>query len=78
VVGWPQKALIGTFLGGLEVDILNDMRKFKPRTVYETIEFAQMREDELTHSKRSPYADTSEYTPQTSWESNIYHYHDEF
>jgi hypothetical protein len=69
VVGWPQKALIGTFLGGLKADISADVQKFKPRTLRETIEFARIREDELTHSKRSPYADT--YTPKTSWESNI-------
>lgn len=40
VVGWPQKALIGTFLGGLKADISTDVRKFKPRTLCETIEFA--------------------------------------
>jgi hypothetical protein len=56
---WPQKVLIGTFLGGLKADISSDVRKFKPRTLRETIEFARMQEDELTHSKRSP-----------SWESN--------
>jgi hypothetical protein len=49
VVGWPQKALIGTFLGRLKVDISNDVHKFKPRTFRETIEFARMREDEVTH-----------------------------
>jgi hypothetical protein len=59
VVGWPQKALIRTFLGGLKANISNDVRKFKPRTLRETIEFARMREDELTHIERSP-----------SWESN--------
>lgn len=59
VSGWPQKALIGTFLGGLKADISSDVRKFKPRTLRETIEFARMRKDELTYSQRSP-----------SWESN--------
>jgi hypothetical protein len=70
VVGWPQKALIGTFLGGLKADILADVRKFKPRTLRETIEFARMREDEPAHSKRSPYADMSKYNPKTSWGSS--------
>jgi hypothetical protein len=70
VVGWPRKALIRTFLGRLKADISNDVCKFKSSTLHETIELAQMREDELIHSKMSPHADMLEYTPQTSWESN--------
>jgi hypothetical protein len=70
VVGWPHKALIGTFLGGLKADISADVRKFKPRTLCETIELARMREDELAHSKKSPFADTSKYNSKTAWGSN--------
>jgi len=70
VVGWPQKALIGTFLGGLKADISANVQKFKLRTLRETIEFARMREDELAHSKRSPYVNTSKYNPKTSWGSS--------
>lgn len=47
VIGWPQKALIGTFLGGLEDNIAAKVQMFKPRTVQETFELARMGEDRL-------------------------------
>ncbi|KAK1554286.1 hypothetical protein Q3G72_010131 [Acer saccharum] len=33
VDGWPQKALIGTFLGRLRVYIVATVKMFKPRTL---------------------------------------------
>jgi hypothetical protein len=54
VVGWPQKALIGNFLGGLRADISTDVRKFKPWTLRENVEFARIREDELQRTKMTP------------------------
>jgi hypothetical protein len=30
VVGWPHKALVGTFLGGLKDEIVDVVRMFKP------------------------------------------------
>jgi hypothetical protein len=65
-----SKALIGTFLGGLKADISADVRKFKPRTLRETIELARMREDELAHSKKSPFAETYRYNSKPAWGSN--------
>jgi hypothetical protein len=70
VIGCPQKALIGTFLGGLKAEISSDVRKFKPRTLRATIEFARMREDELNHMKKSTYSDVSKYSPKPPWESS--------
>lgn len=40
VIGWPPKALIGTFLGGLKDEISTPVKIFKPRTLRETIHFA--------------------------------------
>jgi hypothetical protein len=54
VVGRPQKALIGNFLGGLRADISTDVRKFKPWTLRENVEFVRMREDELQRTKMTP------------------------
>jgi hypothetical protein len=42
VDGWPQKALIGTFLGGLRAEISNPVKMFKPRSLRDTIHFARM------------------------------------
>jgi hypothetical protein len=51
VVDWPEKALVGTFLGGLQPDIANPIKMFKPRTLRETIQFAQMQEDQMKRAK---------------------------
>jgi hypothetical protein len=70
VVGWTQKALIGTFLRGLKVEISLDVCKFKPRTLRATIKFARMREDELNHMNKPMYSDISKYSPKPPWESS--------
>jgi hypothetical protein len=51
VVDWPEKALVGTFLGGLQPDIANPVKMLKPRTLRETIQFAQMQEDQMKRAK---------------------------
>jgi hypothetical protein len=48
VEGWPQKALVGTFLGGLLGDISNVVKMLKPRTLRETINFARMQDEQLS------------------------------
>ena len=37
VHGWTQKALVGTFMGGLKVEVVDEIRMFKPRTLKEAI-----------------------------------------
>jgi hypothetical protein len=32
VQGWTQKALVGTFMGGLKTEIAEGIRMFKPNT----------------------------------------------
>ena len=48
VQGWTQKALVGTFMGGLKSEIADDIRMFKPKSLKEAISLARMRDDQLT------------------------------
>ena len=46
VDGWPQKALVGAFMGGLKDNIASKIRMFKPKTLLEAIELARIRDDD--------------------------------
>ncbi|KAJ0009674.1 hypothetical protein Pint_32978 [Pistacia integerrima] len=48
VRGWTQKALVGTFIGGLKPEVADGIRMFKPQSVKEAINLAKMRDDQLT------------------------------
>lgn len=50
--GWTQKALMGTFMGGLRIDISDEIRMFKPQTLKDAISFARMRDDQLVRQPR--------------------------
>lgn len=52
VNGWTQKALIGTYMGGLKDSISDTIRMFKPTTLKAAIEYARMRDDQLQRSRR--------------------------
>ena len=51
VQGWTQKALVGTFIGGLKTNIANGIWMFKPKTLKEVISFTRMRDEQLNHQK---------------------------
>lgn len=53
VSGRPPKALIGTFLGGLNDEIAVEVHMFKPHTLREAIELARMRDDKLSWSEET-------------------------
>jgi hypothetical protein len=53
VDGWPQKELMGTFLGGLKKDIVSVMRMFKRKTFREAIELARMGDDNLFRDRKT-------------------------
>jgi len=53
VDGWPQKTLMGTFLGGLKKDIVFAVRMFKPKTLRDAIELARMRDDNLSRDLKT-------------------------
>jgi hypothetical protein len=51
--GWPQKALVGTFLGGLKNDIVSAVRMFKLKTLCDAIELARMRDDNFSKDHKT-------------------------
>lgn len=56
--GWTQKALVGTFMGGLKAEITDGIRMFKPKTLKDAIGLARVRDDQLTRQRkltRPPY-----------------------
>lgn len=46
--GWTQKALVGTFMGGLNPEVADGIRMFKPQTLKEVISLARTRDDQIT------------------------------
>ena len=73
VQGWTQKALVGTFMGGLKTEIADGIRMFKPKSLKEVISFARMRDEQLTRQRkitrpfnRSTADSTSLTTPKTA------------
>ena len=53
VQGWTQKALVGTFMGGLKTEIVEGIRMFKPKSLNETISLTRMRDEQLTCQRRN-------------------------
>ncbi|KAJ9176931.1 hypothetical protein P3X46_012192 [Hevea brasiliensis] len=45
VQGWTQRALVGTFMGGLKPEVADGIRMFKPTSLKEAISLAQMRDE---------------------------------
>ncbi|XP_019052082.1 PREDICTED: uncharacterized protein LOC109114217 [Nelumbo nucifera] len=52
VQGWSQKALVGTFMGGLKSEIADGIRMFKPKTLKEAIGLARMKDEQLARQRR--------------------------
>ncbi|KAL9360637.1 hypothetical protein Peur_048760 [Populus x canadensis] len=52
VRGWTQKALVGTFMGGLKSEISDGIRMFKPQTLKDDISFARMKDDQLMRQRK--------------------------
>ncbi|KAF2320547.1 hypothetical protein GH714_028188 [Hevea brasiliensis] len=51
VRGWTQKALVGTFMGGLNSEISEGIRMFKPKTLKDAISLARMKDEQLLRQK---------------------------
>jgi hypothetical protein len=47
VRGWTQKALVGTFMGGLKPEIAEGIRMFKPQSLKEAISLAHMKDEQM-------------------------------
>ncbi|XP_061960644.1 uncharacterized protein LOC133681574 [Populus nigra] len=52
VRGWTQKALVGTFMGGLKSEISDGIRMFKPQTLKDAISFTRMKDDQLMRQRK--------------------------
>lgn len=52
VHGWTQRALVGTFMGGLKPEILEEICMFRPKTLKEAISLARMKDEQLTRQKK--------------------------
>ena len=59
VQGWTQKALVGTFMGGLHPAIVDGIRMFRPKSLKEAISLARMKDEQLQRQRR-----TQPNTPQ--------------
>ncbi|ESQ56283.1 hypothetical protein EUTSA_v10026804mg [Eutrema salsugineum] len=54
VHGWPQAALVGTFMGGLHSSIADGIRMFRPKTLKEMINYARLQDGQLQRQKKGP------------------------
>jgi len=72
VHGWPQKALVGTFMGGHKPEITDGIRMFKPKSLKEASSLARMRDEQLNHQRRSTWSihqTTVDYHPPTRFKT---------
>ena len=60
VQGWTQKALVGTFMGGLKPELAEDIRMFKPKLLKEAISLARMRVEQLMRQREPQDASTDQ------------------
>ena len=70
VRGWTQKALVGTFMGGLKPEIAEGIRMFKPQSLKEAISLARMKDEQTKrhrHFLRPPQVNRTPLTlPSTA------------
>ncbi|KAH9697081.1 hypothetical protein KPL71_023462 [Citrus sinensis] len=52
VHGWTQRALVGTFMGGLKPEISEEIRMLRPKTLKEAIILARMKDEQLTRQRK--------------------------
>ncbi|XP_077249301.1 uncharacterized protein LOC143888776 [Tasmannia lanceolata] len=50
VEGWTEKALIGTFVGGLKDELAGEVQVFRPKTLNDAIGLARMMEEKIQYS----------------------------
>jgi hypothetical protein len=52
VRGWTQKALVGTFMGGLKPEIAEGIHMFKPQSLKEAISLAHMKDEQMKRHRQ--------------------------
>ncbi|KAH9697168.1 hypothetical protein KPL71_023506 [Citrus sinensis] len=65
VHGWTQKALVGTFMGGLKPEISEEIHMFISRTLKEAISLACMKDDQLSRQEKFLWQPPSNRAPPT-------------
>lgn len=77
-VRWPEKALVGTFIGALKNDLAREVKVCKPKTLLAAIEYARLRDEHLNDVKKGWRADPkrppvlqSDYRPSIPRGENI-------
>ncbi|XP_035541724.1 uncharacterized protein LOC118344712 [Juglans regia] len=53
VTGWPKKALLGAFMGGLKDDIATEVRMFRPKGLKSAIDLAKRQDEKLQRLRKS-------------------------
>ncbi|CAA0810863.1 Unknown protein, partial [Striga hermonthica] len=70
VQGWPETALVGTFIGGLKYDLAAEVRLERPESMHAAMEVARRREDHLVATRRgwadARYPETRRTQPDAS------------
>ncbi|XP_052179706.1 uncharacterized protein LOC127793015 isoform X1 [Diospyros lotus] len=69
VEDWPEKALIGAFIGGLFLDIAAEVKLHRPTTMSQAIDVARLKDDQL----RSMHKATIHKGPATDESSSSTH-----
>lgn len=67
---WPEKALIGAFVGGLKTELASEVCVFRPRTYSEVVELARIRDDHLMNLRKNNRQDPRKPNPG-QYESKI-------
>ncbi|KAH9678630.1 DUF676 domain-containing protein [Citrus sinensis] len=49
---WTQRALVGTFMGGLKPEISEEIRLFRPKTLKEAINLARMKDEQIVRQRK--------------------------
>lgn len=61
VKDWPEKALVGAFIGGLKVELAAEIRVYRLKSYSEAIELVRIRDHHLANLRRS-----TRYEPRRS------------
>ena len=51
---WPEKALLGSYIGGLKDEIRSEVKLFRPTTLVHATSLAQLQEEKLQHTGEPP------------------------
>ena len=66
VHGWTQRALVGTFMGGLKPEISEEIRLFRPKTLKKAISLARMKDEQIARQRKLIRPTFSNRTATTS------------